>query len=115
MIRAPKPRLRAASAKSTAKSRHEPQARARVCAGGWAPSIPALIAYPAGNAGAKVLEQRERICPMPPDKISRPSPQTSVRVGVLLDGRRAQISPFVVRISKGIYDRRSRYVEHGPR
>jgi hypothetical protein len=77
--------------------------------------IPSLVAYPAGNAGAEVLEQRERICPIASDEISRPLPQTPVRVRVLLNGRRAQIGPIVVRISEGIYDRGSRYVEHGPR
>src|SRR5258708_21766723 len=38
MMRAPNPRLRAASTNRTARSRHDPQPRSRVCRGVWVPS-----------------------------------------------------------------------------
>ena len=75
----------------------------------------ALIADPSGDAEAEVLEQGERIGPIAADERPRPFRQPSGRIRILLDGQRAEVGPFVVRIAKRIDDRRGRDVEDRPR
>ena len=76
--------------------------------------VPALVEDRVGDAGAEVLEQRQRVGGGPADEAARPGAQPPVGVGILQHRERPEVGPFVVGIAEGIDDGGSRDVEDRP-
>jgi hypothetical protein len=77
------PAPRAASTNSTAQSRLDPTPRSKVWIGvPRAFDLPALVCDPRRDAGAKVLEQRQGVCPSAADERAGPVRKASAQIRI---------------------------------